>query len=458
MKEQDIAILSSIGVNAEFLNNVEQACEKAANNIVQRVQELGSTPIGSAQGFFAENWHTETFNVDAVLNRMDGVVAEIKKTKGMPWLSKEPDLLIKDLKNHDKIIEEIGSKSYKNGKDSVDAQKGYGDQTRLIPTDQMEDAKKYIDHQVIKGVSTGRDNRVANAQELENIRDKLTDRIKYGNAESQPLGRKESEAKLKETLREGKIEIQPQIDATHIIEESLRSGAVAAGITISMFVVPRIYNVIVQRCRNGEWPSNAVQSIFNGIGSKTIEAGLRGCIATSITMSAKAGLLGEVARSLDPTLIGTLTFITIEGAKDFTKLRKGELTGDLFTDSMLRKSVSATAGAYGAFLGQLVIPVPVVGAMAGAMLGSIIANHGYQFLDTMSEAYFRTAEFEQMKKINTCIAIEWNAIISDYEQWVENGFHYKVEKQKLEAQISVQDAIIKDFDRRLLQDLEDADE
>lgn len=40
MKEQNIAILSSIGVNPKFLNRVEQACEKASGDIVQRVQEL----------------------------------------------------------------------------------------------------------------------------------------------------------------------------------------------------------------------------------------------------------------------------------------------------------------------------------------------------------------------------------------------------------------------------------
>lgn len=453
MKERDIAILSSIGLNAEFLNRVELACEKASNSIVQRVNELGSMATDTAQGFFAESWHAGTFNVDAVLHRMDNVAAEITKSNG----PKSVDVLLRDY-DYDKVVEEIGSKYHKNGKAGVDAQKFYGDQTRLIPTDQMEEAKRYIDRQILKDISTGKDNRIANAQELENIRNRLTDRIKHGNAESRPLGREESEIRTKEVRRTGEIDIQPQIDATKIVEESLRSGAVAAGITISMFIAPRIYNTIVHRCRSGDWPPNAIQSIFRGIGNKTIEAGLRGGIATSITMSAKAGLLGGAARNLDPTLVGTLTFIAFEGAKDFSKLMKGELTGELFADSIMRKTVSATAGTYGAFFGQMVIPVPIIGAMVGAMLGSIIANHGYQFLDNVSEAYFRTAEFEQMKKINICLAGEWNTFISDYEQWAKKDFQYKVEKQKVKAQIRVQDAIIKDLDRKLLKDLEDADE
>lgn len=451
MEEKDIAILSSTGVNAEFLNEVEQAYEKASGNIVQRVQGLGAMPIDKAQGFFAEVWHSETFNADTVLNRMNKVAAEIPKSNG-PF---SQDMLLKD---HGKLIEEYGSKYYKNAKASVDAQKFYGDQTRLIPTDQMEEARKYIDHQILKDISTGKDNRIANAQELENIRDKSTDRIKYGKAESQPLERNESEVKTKEVRRTGEIDIQPQIDATKIIEESLRSGAVAAGITISMFIAPRIYNTIVHWCRNGDWPPSAVQSIFSGIGSKTIEAGLRGGVATSITMSAKAGLLGGAARGLDPILIGTLTFIAFECAKDFSKLRKGELTGELFADSMMRKSVSATAGVYGAVFGQMAIPIPVVGAMAGAMLGSIIANHGYQFLDTVSEAYFRTAEFEQMKKINICLAADWNTFISNYEQWVKTGLQYKIEKHKWEARIRAEDALTQNLDRKLLEDLEDADD
>ena len=80
MKEENIGIYTALGENADFVHRVDQACEKAASNIIQRVQEIGATPVPQAQGFFAEVWHSETFNADTVLKRMKGVWAEIPKS------------------------------------------------------------------------------------------------------------------------------------------------------------------------------------------------------------------------------------------------------------------------------------------------------------------------------------------------------------------------------------------
>ena len=429
MKEEDIGIYTALGENADFLHRVNQACEKAANNIVQRVQEVGATPVPQAQGFFAEVWHSETFNVDTVLKRMKNVSAEIPKSNAL----KSPDIIVRE---DGKIVQEVSSKYYGNSgkpldraRQSVEAQKGYGDQQRLIPADQLEDAKTIADRKIAKDSDT----RPENARDLEEVRDKLTDRVKHGKAESQPLGRKESEAKFKETQKENQIEIQPQIDASKIVEESLRSGAIAAGITIGVAVAPRIYNVFVHRTRSGEWPPDVMKLLSKGTATKSAEAGLRGAVATSLTMSAKAGLLGEAMRTVDPTAIGTLTFIVFEGAKDFLKFRNGDLSGELFADGMMQKSVFATAGAYGATIGQIIIPVPIVGAMVGAMVGSILAKHGYQCLNILTESYFRTKYLKEMIQINFLLAREWDLFISNYDRWIEKTLHFETEKQKWNA-------------------------
>jgi hypothetical protein len=424
MKEKNIGIYTALGENADFVQRVDEACEKAASNIIQRVQEIGATPVPQAQGFFAEVWHSETFNADTVLKRMKGVWAEIPKSNAL----KSPDIIIKE---DGKVMQELSAKYYgSSGKpldragQSVNAQKGYGDQGRLIPADQHEDAKEFLKRKIAKDSI----NRPENSRDLQEVRDNLTDRAKHGKAESQTLGRKESEAKFKETKKENQIEIRPQIDASKIVEESLRSGAIAAGITISVAVAPRIYNTLVHRNRSGEWPPDVMQSIFQGTGKKTAESGLRGAVATSLTMSARAGFLGETLRTVDPTAIGTLTFIAFEGAKDFVKYKNGEMSGELLANGMMQKSVAATAGAYGATIGQVVIPVPIVGAMIGAMVGSIVAQNGYQFLDVVTEAYFRTRELEEMIQVNYLLANEWSVFVSSYDRWIENAAQFERER------------------------------
>ena len=95
----------------------------------------------------------------------------------------------------------------------------------------------------------------------------------------------------------------------------------------------------------------------------------------------------------------------------------------------MQKSVAATAGAYGATIGQAIIPVPVVGAMIGAMIGSIAAQNGYQFLNVVTEAYFRTKELEEMIQINYLLANEWNIFIASYDHWIENATQFEREKR-----------------------------
>lgn len=157
-------------------------------------------------------------------------------------------------------------------------------------------------------------------------------------------------------------------------------------------------------------------------------------------------------------LIGSLTFMAFEGAKDFSRLARGKITKEIFADSIMLKSVSATAGAYGAAIGQLAIPVPIIGAMIGAMLGSIIAQNGYQFLNKITDAYFRTAEFEQMKQINKLLVCEWNTFLNDYEIWLQKNRQYEIEKEKIKTEIEREDDLNDVLNKKLLQSLKEVND
>ena len=450
MKDIDIGILAATGENAEFVHRVEEALNKASENITKQTLALGNGLSPQYKGNFAEIWHAETFNADAVLNRMDNVKAEVLNLNTY----KSPDITVKV---DGKTASEISLKYWSKAKQSVDQQKGYPGQERLIPDDQVNEAQEHLKRQIPKDYATGRENRIKNAQKLEEIQENLTSKVKHGDAESQKLDLKESERKLKAVRRGESLDLQPQIDMHNIVEESLRSGGIASAITIGMAVAPRIYNHIVLSCKEGRWQPDLLKNTFQGTGDKALEAGLRGSIATSITMSAKAGLLGEATRAVDPTLVGTLTFLVFEGAKDFSKYRKGELDVEHLTDSLMRKSVTATAGAYGATIGQIIIPIPIVGAMCGAMVGSIIAQNGYEFLNKFTDLYFRSEDFEEMKIVTVGLSSEWNYFVSSYDDWQAKSLRYQEEKQKHLSDLSKVDIINHDLNQQLLSALEKDD-
>jgi hypothetical protein len=175
-------------------------------------------------------------------------------------------------------------------------------------------------------------------------------------------------------------------------------------------------------------------------------------------MSAKAGLFGEAMRTVDPTIVGTLTYIAFEGAKDFNKYAKGEMSGEILSDSLMGKSVSASAGAYGAVIGQTLIPVPILGAMIGAMVGSIAAQQGYRFLDTVSESYFRSEQFEDMKKINIALAKQWDNFLNDYENWVVKNQYFQHQKVLFLQNSVTFDAMNDQLNAQIMQALEGGDE
>ena len=102
----------------------------------------------------------------------------------------------------------------------------------------------------------------------------------------------------------------------------------------------------------------------------------------------------------------------------------------------------------------MVIPVPILGAMIGAMVGSMLAGQGYQCLDYVTEAYFRSKEFEELKGITANIADQWNLFVADYAGWKRStrAFANLIERQ--EAALSKLDQEASSVDSELTRALE----
>ena len=55
--------------------------------------------------------------------------------------------------------------------------------------------------------------------------------------------------------------------------------------------------------------------------------------------------------------------------------------------------------------------------MVGAMMGSVLANQGYQCLEYVTDSYFHSEEFEELKRVIADVATEWNLLATDYGLW-----------------------------------------
>ena len=66
--------------------------------------------------------------------------------------------------------------------------------------------------------------------------------------------------------------------------------------------------------------------------------------------------------------------VTLEVGKSLWKLKKGEITVHECMIELRDKSITLTGSTIGAWAGQMLIPVPIVGALVGSVVGSVIST------------------------------------------------------------------------------------
>jgi hypothetical protein len=121
---------------------------------------------------------------------------------------------------------------------------------------------------------------------------------------------------------------------------------------------------------------------------KTVQKSAPGNTAT-LGLSATASSLGHATAGFAFTL-AVDAVITIRALSHARKLRKaGEISEVEFRDIVIRKvrqtGCQLVAGSTGSMIGQIVIPVPVLGAMIGGFLGGLIGTGVSKGLDKVEE-------------------------------------------------------------------------
>lgn len=84
----------------------------------------------------------------------------------------------------------------------------------------------------------------------------------------------------------------------------------AATISLMLKVAPEIYKAISYLIKNGEIDGERFKKIGFAAVSGGAEGFIRGTVSSALTTCCKAGLLGETLKSVDPTIIGTVTVLT----------------------------------------------------------------------------------------------------------------------------------------------------
>jgi hypothetical protein len=197
------------------------------------------------------------------------------------------------------------------------------------------------------------------------------------NATSKPLDEKEAKEMAKDFKRDGDIDpdnyglnSENVVVWSDVARQAGEAALHAAALSAALSAAPHIWVTLKEYIETGEIDTRTLaergRTVLLGAGT----AGLRGGVAAGLTAACKTGLIGDALKGISPTAIGMATTITLNAIDYSIKLQQGKISSQEFAHHCLRDTFVLTSGMCGAAVGQLIIPIPMLGALAGNLVGS----------------------------------------------------------------------------------------
>lgn len=409
------------------------------------------TEVNKLKGNIAEAWHSGTFNINAKLNKSDNrtffdqsnkfastdISSNFEKQYGLKYYADGAESAKQQAKS---LLERY--KEYQ-GNDSLDkflSDRGYtiadindpmySEQYRLIPVDQLQDAREYL----IKKIAKEKLSRPEQVKRYQDTLDKLCTTIEDENGNKSIALTKQDAEKIAEVAKEGGFDpadwgltTEQLVSYQHIVKEAFRAGTTAAVISLVLKVAPEIYQVILSLIKNGEVDLQQFKQIGFAAISGSAEGFVRGSIAAAITTSCKAGLLGSAMKSLDPSFIGAATVIAMNAIKNSFAVATGKMQMTALTESLL-KDVFISSCALAA--GIVLQGIPVIGFMLGSFIGSMLGGIVYSAGRNVAISFCVNSGFtmfglvEQNYVLPEKVMAQIGMNVFEYERFSHQKFNY----------------------------------
>lgn len=357
----------------EYVNAVEAAIEQLEKNINKhQYRNLG---VSQLQGYMFEEWSAGTFNVSATAADSADRATVLHST-----LKDSVDIQTNSGKRY-------SAKSYATAKQSVKAQAkfnpetgqvSYHGQERLIPTDQLSDAKVIAHQQALRNQGIRKDVSEAYAE----TEMKLTDVIKNDEGIH---ARKVSRKELEEIARESKkkefraenhgVTSDSTITTKYMLKQAMKAGYTTAVISLAFQLAPEIYKAIDFLIKEGEINIQQIEKIgIKGISSGS-EGFLRGSVSASLMIMCEKGALGTAFERVNPTVLGAVTALVIQTIKNSILVAAGKMSAQQMGDAMVDMVVTSGGYMIGAHISGVIgqalgFELPVVGYLLGSLVGT----------------------------------------------------------------------------------------
>lgn len=405
--EKNFGDYTAATMGSTYVNDVNSQIETLLKDM-NSFEGNGKT-ISFLKGDIAEFWHSDTFNIDAVVKGSKSrtytdrsqefasvdVSSNFGKDFGLKYYKTGTESAKQQAKS---VFERFKEYQAQGGKDSLDdflTKRGYNDvesvlndpiysgQVRVIPKDQMEEATKWIERRILEEEGK-RPEQVARYKEtLEMLRDKIEDgegieSVALTKEQAEALARLAKEGKVTEQdLKDLGISTEDLVKYEYVLKEAFKAGMTAATISIVLKIAPEICMAIAYLIRNGELDEQQLKKIGFAALQGGAEGFVRGTVSAAITTACKAGLWGEAMKGINPSIVGAVTVIAMDTMKNSFKVATGKMQSRELANELVREMFVSTCSLIGGGVAQSFIEIPVIGFMLGSFMGSVIGSFAY---------------------------------------------------------------------------------
>lgn len=362
-------------VSAVFTQDVDSAIHASFEAIRAEAHRVQKVDIKFAKGNVAEAYHAGTFNVSAVAKGQTGVSAEmmINNKTGQ-------DIRYGQLGVDERVAE---LKYYSTGEKTAKAlnNPGYSSGAKVVPADQLEEVRQVASRESQRNMET----RPEVAETYAHTAENASDRLEYGDVSSKPLSNQEAINLTKDLKSEDAVNpedhgliINEFVEWSDIAREAGQAALHAAAFSAALTAAPYLAKAIVNGIKKGEIDVVTLSEGAAAVATSTPQVALRASIAAAIVSASKAGYCGEAMKGMSPHAVGMATAMVINSIGYSMKYAKGEMPGNEVALNCIKDSIALASGLLGASLGNTIIPIPVMGALIGNMIGSTIGAMAFQ--------------------------------------------------------------------------------
>lgn len=358
-----------------FVIDVQSAIDNALAAMKNESDRLSNVGINFVKGNIAEFWHAGTLKVSAVAKGNQEVWSEAlvncKTGQDVAYgnASAASHAELKYYQDATKTAKELGNPAYSGSQ-------------KIVPSDQLDGVIAESQKQAVRN----QDIRPEVSAAYQDTADTVSDRIEVDGITSKPLTEGDAKNIASELKRDGEIDpdtyglnTESFIEWSDIFRESGSAALNAAAFSAALTAAPHVYRLIEKSIKTGELDANLIREGAVHVLSSTSAAGLRGGLAAVIAGSCKAGLMGQSLKVVSPTAIGMATAMALNSIENSWRYVQGHISGKELASNSSRDAVALIMGGSGAILGQMLIPVPMLGALLGNLVGSTIGAVGVNY-------------------------------------------------------------------------------